>query len=338
MGCSGTKFELTFQNAQGLPLNVLPYLIRKIAGPSGYKYKRKLVHLSLLQFQVHEPCNGVILRIIGSKLTNRATRRYSKAISRSIECDDRILIFASHTTDLTTALKENYLYNELFAFTQRMQQEVRRGRQAAESNKSDFISVNTSLGPSLTWRIHPKDVLDKRGLYCATSASNWHYPSPLKDIINNLIRSIDTLVEKTVCDWNLVGQEVTRLQDDILVHKSTLSNVQVPERWAAMAKECQKHVSELQKLQDLYPDTSLRQKTSTCTSRQSVGPSVQKGNVITIISGRLKIRESRFVREIELRTHFGAFNSFLPSAKGDAPPCRSCSRSTGEGRWNEPEW
>jgi hypothetical protein len=29
---------------------------------------------------------------------------------------------------------------------------------------------------------------------------------------------MDTLVKKTVCDWSFVGQELTRLQDDIMEH------------------------------------------------------------------------------------------------------------------------
>jgi hypothetical protein len=64
-------------------------------------------------------------------------------------------------------------------------------------------------------------------------------------MINDLIDCIDALVKKTGCDWSLVGQELARLQSDIMVHKSTLSEVQVPERWALMARECQTHVSDV---------------------------------------------------------------------------------------------
>ncbi|KAJ7906834.1 hypothetical protein B0H13DRAFT_2504914, partial [Mycena leptocephala] len=216
------------------------------------------------------PCNGVVVPWLVTKLTKQATRRYSKAISRSVECDDRVLIFASHATDLIRALNEDYPYNEVIAFTNIMKREIRHGFRAAESNKFDFISVRTSL-ELLRIVAYPNackaEGCNKTGVSLRHISLNalalWFgrrrtgdcftESQPLKDMINDLIDCIDALVKKTGCDWSLVGQELARLQSDIMVHKSTLSEVQVPERWALMARECQTHVSDLRKLQDFYP-------------------------------------------------------------------------------------
>ncbi|KAJ6458683.1 hypothetical protein DFH09DRAFT_1226271 [Mycena vulgaris] len=220
------------------------------------------------------PCNGVVGAWLATKLKKQAARRYSRAISRSIGSDDRILIFASHATDLTRSLKENYPYNEILAFTYRMRRDIRRGRRAAESSTFDFILVRMSLG-LLKIAAYPNACVANKSEGCNTTGVSLRHicvntlalwfghcctgdclteSQPLKDTIDDLIYCIDTLVKKTVCDWSLVGQELTRLQDDIVAHKSTLSDVQVPERWASMARECQTHVSELRKLQDFYPD------------------------------------------------------------------------------------
>ncbi|KAJ7875667.1 hypothetical protein B0H13DRAFT_2549567, partial [Mycena leptocephala] len=216
------------------------------------------------------PCNGVVVPWLVTKLKKQATRRYSKAISRSVECDDRVLIFASHATDLTRALNEDYPYNEVIAFTNIMKREIRHGFRAAESNKFDFISVRTSL-ELLRIVAYPNackaEGCNKTGVSLRHISLNalalWFgrrrtgdcftESQPLKDMINDLIDCIDALVKKAGCDWSLVGQELARLQSDIVVHKSTLSDVQAPERWASMARECQTHVSDLRKLQDFYP-------------------------------------------------------------------------------------
>ncbi|KAF8209972.1 hypothetical protein K438DRAFT_1960202 [Mycena galopus ATCC 62051] len=201
------------------------------------------------------PCKGVAVAWVTNKLKERATRRYSRAISHSIECDDRILVFASHATDLAKSLKENYHYNEVLTFTNKMQREIRRGRRAAEGNTSDFISVRTSLG-LLKLAAYPNpcvantsDRCDKAGIslrrICVDTMARWFghrctgdlftESQSLKDTINNLIGCMDTLVKKTVWDWSLVEQELTRLQEDIVAHKSTLSDK--PNSTGAMSQQ-----------------------------------------------------------------------------------------------------
>ncbi|KAF7367813.1 hypothetical protein MSAN_00845600 [Mycena sanguinolenta] len=222
-----------------------------------------------------QPCNGLVVRWLSTALKKRAMRRYSRAISRSIEGDDRTLTFASHAADLSRSLKEDYPYIEVAAFAHRMQEEIRRGRRDSERNTSDFISIRTTLELLQTVAFPRPDACKANTLteYNETGFSLRHLcvktlalcfrhrctadcftQSKLQeDMLVNLIRCIDTLVHKTVCDWSLVEQEFTRLQNDITVHKSTLPQVQVPERWASMAKECRAHGSELRKLQDFYP-------------------------------------------------------------------------------------
>ncbi|KAJ6503851.1 hypothetical protein C8R45DRAFT_973901 [Mycena sanguinolenta] len=238
-------------------------------------YPEQTAFRSFIELQLRLPCNGIVIRWLATGLRKQAMRRYSRAISRRIEDDDRILTFASHAADLRQSLKEDYPYTEVVAFTNRMQEDVRRGRRASERNTLDFIFIRRSLELLKTVAFTRPDKCKANALeesneteislshICVKTLAEWFrhrctadcftQSKSQKDTLLNLIRCIDTLANKTMCDWNLVEQELTRLQHDIRVHKSALAEVRVPESWASMAKECQAHVSELRKLQDFYP-------------------------------------------------------------------------------------
>ncbi|KAJ7595776.1 hypothetical protein C8J56DRAFT_923193 [Mycena floridula] len=211
-------------------------------------------------------CDSPAILFIIKRLKKQALWQYSRAIPHNIDGNDQLVIFSIHGADLSQNLKENYTRKEILLWTHVMLREIRCGHRAAKDNISEFLSARTSLilllrvlaytnpptEKTSTYSLRPTSI-DRLLLYFCVHRCNNDCASrsqSLQLILHNLIESMDTFAD-TMDEWKLVEQELKDFQQELIMEKTPLCEVQVPLRWASMGEKCRSQASKLRNLQDL---------------------------------------------------------------------------------------
>ncbi|KAJ7595759.1 hypothetical protein C8J56DRAFT_1160126, partial [Mycena floridula] len=211
-------------------------------------------------------CDSSTILFIIKRLKKKALWQYSRAIPHNIDGNDQLVIFSIHGDDLAQNIKDNYTRKEILSWTDVMLREIDCGRRAARGNISEFLSARTSLIRLLcvlaytcpptektsTSSLRPTSI-DRLLLYFCVHRCNNDCASrseSLRLVVHDLIESMDTF-SNTMDEWKLAEQELKDLQQELIMEKTPLCEVQVPLRWASMGERCRSQSSELRNLQDL---------------------------------------------------------------------------------------